>query len=402
VTVDLSWALWRAGYRALPEERSAHAGARAYPSRLVGRRAIVVRGREGTRLFYDPAVIQRTGAVPPPLAALLFGRGAVHGLDGEAHAERKAMFLEALTLERVEPLAAAIGTDLHRRASSWRGRDVQLYSELVEVYGAAVLAWAGIECTSAQARRTSHRLAAIVDGFGGAGAAYPRGWAARIRADRWARHLVECARRGDLAPTPGSALDLIANGPGRDLDARTAGVELLNILRPTVAVAWPATFAALALARHEQWRALLRGNDAADRRRAFGHEVRRTCPFVPALAGRAHAAADIDGERVEPGDMVVLDVPGTNHDPEAWDEPEDFLPERFADVAPDPYEFVPQGGGDPHTGHRCPGEPLTVRMIDETLRVLAEVDYSVVSAPSYDATRIPTLPARGLVVRVPA
>src|SRR4051794_23379513 len=155
VTLDLAWALWRTGYRALPEERSAHAGARAYRSRLFGRPAVVVRGRDGTRLFYDPAVIQRTGAIPPPLADLLFGRGAVHGLDGEAHAERKAMFLEALTPERVQPLAAAIGADLRRRARSWRGRDVQLHSELVEVYGAAVVAWAGIDGTSAQTRRTS-------------------------------------------------------------------------------------------------------------------------------------------------------------------------------------------------------------------------------------------------------
>ncbi|WP_051551264.1 cytochrome P450 [Nocardioides sp. URHA0020] len=400
MTVDLSWALWRAGYRALPEERSAHAGAPAYPSRLVGRRAVVVRGRDGTRLFYDPTVIQRRGAIPPPLADLLFGRGAVHGLDDEAHAERKAMFLQVLAAERVEPLALAIGTDLQRRARSWRGRDVQLHSELVEVYGAAVLAWAGIDCTGAQARRTSHHLAHIVDGFGGAGAAYPRGWAARIRADRWARRLVQSVRDGQRRPPPGSPLELIATGPGRDLDARTAGVELLNLLRPTVAVAWPATFAALALAQHEQWRPLLRGDDASARRTAFGHEVRRTCPFVPALAGTARSTAEIHGERVEPGDLVVLDVPGTNHDAQAWTEPDEFLPERFADVEPDPYEFVPQGGGDPRTGHRCPGEPLTVRMLAETLRVLAEVDYAVVSSPSYDATRIPTLPARGLMVRV--
>jgi fatty-acid peroxygenase len=191
----------------------------------------------------------------------------------------------------------------------------------------------------------------------------------------------------------------IALGPGADLDARVAGVELVNVLRPTVAVAWPATFLARELLRHPQWRGML-GDQAS--RMAFGHEVRRTCPFVPALAGRARRGAEIGGTTIRSGDLIVLDVPGTNQHPAAWEEPERFLPERFADLMPDPFAFVPQGGGDARTGHRCPGEALTVRILDETARVLAGVDYEPVTDTAHDPTRIPTLPARGLPVRVAA
>jgi fatty-acid peroxygenase len=396
---DLALHLWRSGYRALPEERSRHDGADIFEASMLGRRAVVVRGREGARVFYDPSVVAREGAVPAPLANLLFGRGAVHGLDGEAHAQRKAMFLEILDPARVAPLAAAIGRDLQRRVLGWPGRDVLVFDELVEVYGAAVLAWAGIDCQPDRARRLSHQLAAIVDGFGGAGTAYPRAWWARIRADRWARQLVEAVRGGALAAGSGTPLQLIATGPGRDLDPQVAGVELLNLLRPTVAIAWPGTFAALALTEHPQWRPLLQGDQAGDRRTAFGHEVRRTCPFVPGLVARVCEPAQIEGIRIEPGDLLVLDVPATNNDPRTWHEPQEFLPERFADWEPDPYGYVPQGGGEARTGHRCPGEPLTVRVLAETSGVLAELDYDTVGPVSYDPSRIPTLPGGGLVIR---
>jgi fatty-acid peroxygenase len=397
---DLSFHLWRSGYRALPEQRSHRGGADVFETSLLGRRAVVVRGRDGARLFYDPAVVERQGAIPPPVADLLFGKGAVHGLDGEEHAQRKAVFLDILTERRVEELATTIGRDLERRVLAWPGREVAVFDELVAVYGAAVQAWAGVDASPAAVLRTSRRLASIVDGFGGAGLAYPRAWAARLRADRWARRLIESARDGRVAARPDSVLSLLAAGPGRDLDARVAGVELLNILRPTVAVAWPGTFLARDLAAFPQWRSLLRDGDGAEERRtAFGHEVRRTCPFVPALAGRVHSPAEIDGVRLSPGDLLVLDVPGINHDPRLWSDAEEFLPERFAGLMPDPYGFVPQGGGDPSTGHRCPGEPLTVRILAETARVLSRIEYESVGSATYDATRIPTLPGRGFVVR---
>jgi len=402
---DLAYRLWRRGYRALGEERARADGADAFEHRLLGRRTVVVRGRAGAQLFYDTDTIERRKAVPAALADLLFGHGAVHGLDGEEHRRRKEMFLEILGQESVDRLAEAVASSLRRRLEAARGREVVVFDELVEAYGVAVLAWAGVDLSPDEARRTAPRLARIVDGFGAAGPAYPRAWAERLRCNAWARRVIAQVRSGTRVPAPGTPLLRIA--ARGDLDLRVAAVELLNLLRPTVAVAWPGTFAALALSEHPQWRTLLRdGAEGADDRRlherrvAFGHEVRRLCPFVPALAGRVRRAGEIDGVPLRPGDRVVLDVVGTDRDPSLWADPEEFRPERFADVEPDPFGFVPQGGGDPRRGHRCPGEPLTVRILAETLGVLAEVEYDVLSSPSYDATRIPTLPDRGLVVRL--
>lgn len=404
LTGDLGYRLWRDGYPALAAERARAGGADTFEGRLLGRRTVVTRGRAGAQVFYDTDTIQRRRAIPAPLAELLFGHGAVHGLDGDAHRGRKAMFLDILGDEGVAQLAADIGDGLRTRLAALRGREVVLFDELVETYGVAVLRWAGVECAPAEARRVAHRLAAIVDGFGGAGVAYPRGWAARLWWDSWARRVVAEVRNGTRVPPRRSPLLRIA--AAGELGRQVAAVELGNLARPTVAVAWPATFAALALHEHPQWRTLLRDDEgdssdgAAERRTAFGHEVRRHYPFVPALAGRVRRAGEIGGVPLRAGDRFILDVLGTDHDPMLWERPDEFLPERFAGVEPDPFALVPQGGGDPRTGHRCPGEPLTVRILAETLRVLAETEYDVVSAPSYDATRIPTLPDRGLVVRL--
>lgn len=63
------------------------------PLRLLGGRALLVRGDEGVRLFYDTSRVKRHGAMPLPVRGPLFGAGAVHGLDDDEHRHRKAMFV---------------------------------------------------------------------------------------------------------------------------------------------------------------------------------------------------------------------------------------------------------------------------------------------------------------------
>jgi fatty-acid peroxygenase len=132
-------------------------------------------------------------------------------------------------------------------------------------------------------------------------------------------------------------------------------------------------------------------------RLAFAQEVRRTTPFVPALAGKVRQRAEVAGVVLRPGQRIVLDVVGVDHDPARWADPEEFRPERFLGVTPGAHDLVPQGGGHPR-GHRCPGEPLTLCLLDVTSRVLAAVPYEVVSG-AVDLHRMPTLPADGLRIR---
>ncbi|MFM6852211.1 MAG: hypothetical protein ACKOVB_24235 [Terrabacter sp.] len=89
--------------------------------RLLGRSATVVGGSDGVRLFYDPTLMRRHGAMPGAVARPLFGRGAVHGLDGDEHRQRKAMFVDVLMDdERVADLLHLADGLLVDALGAWR------------------------------------------------------------------------------------------------------------------------------------------------------------------------------------------------------------------------------------------------------------------------------------------
>jgi fatty-acid peroxygenase len=404
---DLALRLLHDGYGAIERDRAARGATGTYATRLLGRRTVVLTGASGARLFYDEDVMRRTGAIPPPLAWLLFGRGAVHALDGPDHRERKQLFLDAVDDPGAARVADVAADNLRAELAGAGSRPVAVHPMLVRSYGDAVLRWAGVDVDRAAADTLSARYAAIVDGFGFAGRAYLRAWRERRRTDAWASSLVTAVRTGRVTPRPGTPLAAVA---ATDLPPRVAAVELGNMIRPTIAVSWLGTFAVAALATAttaEQRRRLARSHDArtpggdADAALlwSFAEEVRRTSPFVPALAARAVREVQHGGVRIREGDQVVLDVPGIDHDPDVYAEPQAFVADRFTSWHPGPFALVPQGGGYP-TGHRCPGESITLRLVAATTQVLAEVDHRVVGPRAADLRRIPTLPAGGLVIEV--
>jgi fatty-acid peroxygenase len=396
---DLLVRLLRRGYGAVEDDRRARGaavgspgtGGDTYASRLTGRRAVVVRGPRGAELFYDESLMRRRGAIPFPLRGLLFGVGAVHGLDGDEHKKRKLLFLETLRPEAARALVERATSLLEARAARWTG-EVRLFDELVEVYGTAVIGWAGLPCSEDEAARWGRELSRIVAGFGGHPRAYPRAWVARRRCNAWARGHVQAVRDGRHVPPAGSALRLVADA---ELDDATAAVELLNILRPTVATAWLGAFAGLYLDEAPEWRERLRTETVGTHHVAFAQEVRRSTPFVPVLAAKVTRPTSYDGVELRRGDRVVLDVWGSDQRPGTWRCPHDFTPERFAGHEPAPFDLLAQGGGPP-TGHRCPGEPVTVPLVAETARVLAGTDHRVTSGGAVDLATMPTLPQDGV------
>src|SRR3954449_10872134 len=117
---EISIGLVRHGYGAIAKLREANGGADWFAARMLGRRALVVRGEEGVRTFYDPELVTRKGAVPAPVRLLLFGPGAVHGLNGDAHTRRKQIFLQTVDRPAVERLAGEVSLRLDEAAAGWR------------------------------------------------------------------------------------------------------------------------------------------------------------------------------------------------------------------------------------------------------------------------------------------
>ena len=97
---------------------------------------------------------------------------------------------------------------------------------------------------------------------------------------------------------------------------------------------------------------------------------------------------------------MLLDLYGTNHDPRTWHDPETFRPERFLDWGGSPFDFIPQGGGDHHHGHRCPGEWIAIELMKVAADFLARrIVYDV---PEQDLrinySRLPALPRSRFVI----
>jgi fatty-acid peroxygenase len=378
-------------------------GRDAFETRLFGRRALCTRGREAAQLFYDGSRVREGRMVPWPIRTTLFGEGAVHLLDGEEHRHRKAMFLSVTAdPEALAALSEIAAERWEAAAARWEAADrIVLFNEAVVTLGEIAFTWAGIPIKPPEAARRAQDLARIVDGFGSVGLRHLRARLARWRVEPWARRLVRAVRAGQLAPPVGSPLQVVASHRDLDgelLDPRIAAVELLNIVRPTVAVAWFVLFAALTLHTHPEWRARLAG-DNEELLEAFAHEVRRVYPFTPALADQARRDFRWQGHRIPRHRMIVFDAYGTCHHPALWPDPQRFDPERFVGREPDPFAYVPHGGGDPARGHRCAGENVTFRLLKAATTLLTRLNYDVPRQDlRYPLTRMPTHPRSGFVM----
>jgi fatty-acid peroxygenase len=237
VPLDRSVAVLRSGYPYLLGLRR-EAGADTVETRFLGRRTIVLSGAEGARLFYDDTKLRRRGAIPLPLRRVLFGVGAVHGLDDADHQHRKALFRDLLTPAAAKSVAE-LADNQWRRQSGVPVDPATIFDEAVHVHGAAICDWAGVPAGSGYPE-LHQDLIVMVDGFGSVGPRYVRAYRARRRCERWARDLVQAVRDGRTR-APGTPVETIATYRGRRgqlLPARVAGVELLNVIRPSVAVAY--------------------------------------------------------------------------------------------------------------------------------------------------------------------
>lgn len=402
--IDSTLSLLTHGYAWAPDLRRAHDGAAVVHTRLMGRPAVLLNGAEAVGLFYDESSVHRHGALPGPVLDTLFGRGAVHTLDGADHRGRKELLVSLLmSPEGIGGLTARVESGWREAVSGWEGRTVVLFDEVAALLAGAVCDWAGLPVRDEVAREIAGDCVAMVDGFATAGPRHVRARRARRRQEHGLMAAVERVRARHPHLVSGTVLETIAlyrEPDGALLDPHTAAVELLNVIRPTVAVTWYVTFAAHALHRHQGQRDQLR-TDGPEHARAFAHEVRRFYPFVPFIGGLAARDLTHAGEAIPAGTLLLLDVYGHHHDPALWERPYDFAPGRFLGHAFTHGELIPQGAGDARTGHRCPGEDITLSLLTALSSALAHTDPAVPRQDlSIPLSRIPTRPRSGFVIEV--
>ncbi|MDY0884629.1 cytochrome P450 [Dongia soli] len=400
---DNTLAFFREGYNFIGN-RCRRLDTDIFATRIMMRQVVCMRGEAAARRFYDGSSFTRVGAMPQTTLRLLQRKGSVQLLDGAAHAQRKQLFLDMATPGEAARLGDCFDRHWRAKLPDWRQRGhIVLRDAMVDILCAAACEWSGIPLEKAERAGLGRALAAMVDGAGSVGPRKWRGVALRLRVERRLRRLVSDVRGGRFLPGSATPLARIAafhDANGKLLDTRSAAVELLNILRPTVAVAWFITFAGLALHEHPTWRDTLRNDSNGKFTIAFAQEVRRYYPFFPVIGGRVRHPFDFAGHHFATGDWVLLGLYATNHDPRLWRDPGRFRPERFLKWRRSGYDLIPQGARDYRTDHRCPGESLTIELLDRALAMLAsQLRYEV---PEQDLrispNRSPTLPKSGLIL----
>ncbi len=352
-----------------------------FDTHLMLRPVTFLRGSSAARFFYEGGRFSRTAAIPRSVLHLIQDEGSVMTLTGAEHERRKAVFLSLLAPENMPRLVEAFRVYFLEAAERWaRHERVNLLEELQPVLTRTICDWAGVPLPQEQVPQRSHEFFTMVEKVAALG---PPNWTARAlrrRTERWAEELVTAVHEGSIRTRPGSALETMAyleDADGRPLDPAVRAVELLNILRSTVAVARYLVYCAWALHQHPAWHTTFAAGDDSELD-FFVHEVRRFFPFVRAIGGTATRDCSFGGKQFKVGAWVMLDLYATNHSGRTWSRPEEFLPQRFRGRTVSPNELVPQGGGYADDGHRCPGEDPTVELMREAVRLLTRaVDYDV-------------------------
>ncbi|KAA9346165.1 cytochrome P450 [Adhaeribacter soli] len=401
--LDHTLPLMREGYPYLMN-RCRQLKSEIFRFRFFGQSAICLHGEEGAALFYDESKFIRKGVTPRRLKETLLGKGGIHGLDDEAHRHRKAAFMSLMTPEHIQWLVVLMSAQWKAYCLKWTtAGQVNLFQEVQEILCRAICTWSGVPLEKQEVKQRTQDFAAMIEAFGGVGLRNVRGRAARKRTEKWLAKLITDIRAEKFKVNEDTAAYTMAwhrDLKGELLDLEVAVAELINVLRPTVAIAYYVVFIALALHQHPEYRKRLQAQE--DKlTEFFSQEVRRYYPFAPFMGARTRQDFTWKEYRFPMGQLVLLDIYGTNHDAMLWPQPESFWPERYHHWPGSPFDFIPQGGGDHFNGHRCPGEWITIEAMKLGLNVLVNgITYEVPPQDlSFSLARMPTYPKSGFIIQ---
>lgn len=371
---------------------------RIFATRLLGEKAICMVGKEEAELFYDNAKFSRKDAAPARIQKTLFGKGGVQALDGAAHHHRKALFMSLMTKQGLEWINSLVQEEWKREIEKQSREEVNVYQSAKYVLTRAALRWTGVPYQDDQIEEWTDQLSDMFEDAGAVGLKHFQARRSRSKAEDRIAKLVEDVRKKDIDVGEDSAAYHFTwhrDVDGNLLDPKIVAVELLNLLRPIVAISVYIDFVLLAI--HEYPEEANKLETAVDREQ-FIQEVRRFYPFFPVALARVKTDFEWKGYSFKEGTLTLLDLYGTNHDPTIWDNPKTFQRERFKAWKGSPFDFIPQGGGEFAIGHRCAGEWLTIDVLKVTLDFFTNhltfkfpeqnLDYEMNDIPPYPKSKV--------------
>jgi len=357
-------------------------------------KAVCIGGPDAVEPFFDPKLFKREAVLPRRIRRTLLGDGGIHSLDGEPQRLRKAMFLQALGPHRITEFREIFTRHWEAAVSDWtrdKSKGTVFFDAVRSILCGSSCEFAGVPTSEVDAGLCDD-LFQMVDSFAAVGPLHWRGRMARSRRERWASQLIHGVRSRTIPARENSALHIVA--AYRDVDGRllpddVAGVELLNCIRPIMAVTYFAELAAAVLIINPVYRPELDDDAFLE---SFVHELRRYCPFTPVLGARP--CRDLEGNDyiIPKGVLTIIDIYGIHYDERIWRDPHAFIPDRF--IGQDAFQsaILQQGGGAHANGHRCAGEWITVETLKLIVAGLARLSWrnkGDAGSLAYDLRRIP-------------
>ncbi len=348
---------------------------RTFRTNVLGRESVVMAGPDAAGQFIDTNDVIRADSMPPHIQEL-FGGKSLPLLDGDEHRQRKLAVMRGFSRPALTAYVPILQAATEQAFARWStagefGWLAELKRLSMEAICTAVIGMT----PGPEMDQLSRDYGVVTDGFATLpirlpGTAYSKALAAR---DRILAVLAKHVRSRRSAPTGDGLsriLDPVAGGPAISDDH--AVLELHHIV-----IAGYIVFAELGelvrrLPHHPEVRRRMAAEIAAVAPAALSldalagmlylaqvvDEVKRLCPVVPAIFGRARHDFSFDGFTIPAGWMVMWPVTPSHVAHGAYTNPTAFDPDRFspdrAEQTRHPHAFAPQGAGAP-IGHKCPG-----------------------------------------------
>jgi cytochrome P450 len=348
------------------------------------------------------------------------GENSLLTLDDEPHLEQRRLLLPPFHGERIARYRDVMVEAAEREAASWPvGRELALRPAMTRITLEVILrAVFGV--------RDEERLAVfrdLVPRFASASNAII--WLPPLRRDLgrfspWRRFLRVRAevddriydeirrRRGEIgAEERDDVLSLLLaarhedGSPMSDVELRDELMTILGAGHETTATGLSWAFERVL--RHPEVERRLRtelasgnGDDYLD---AVVKETLRVRPVVVDVVRKLMRDVEIMGRTIPAGTYVVPAIALAHVRPSAYPEPHAFRPERFLDGAPEPYTWIPFGGGV----RRCIGASFAQFEMKTVLRTLFSRVRLRAASPAPEAPRtkhVTIVPSRGARVVV--
>lgn len=349
-------------------------------------------------------------AEPRDLMAPVVGAESLLLLDGARHLRMRKLLLPPFHGEAIAGFRDLIAEVTHREIDGWRpGQTIRLRTigqEItMEVIIRAVFGITDHERV-AEMKRLLPKLSSVnpllllLPESRRPRTPWGRFFRDRERVDRMIHGEIASRRGSDDEHTDILALLMAARdedgAPLTDTEIRDELITMLLAGHETTAttIAW--TFERLLRTPDAMDRLTreVRDGGGEDYLEAVVKESMRVRPVITEVFRKATRRTDLGGYVIEAGTQVAASVLMVQFDERAYPEPHEFRPERFLDGAPEPYAWIPFGGGV----RRCIGAAFALLEMRVVIAaVVARADLRA-SRPSDEALRfrgVTVLPSRG-------